>query len=633
MKILYFLIGSIKNRIINWDLGGYSRLLAEDIVFWGPISEEYFLYNGKKIQIIKVYKETSIMDIFQKLPENWYPDIVVCETSVLNIVPDIYKCPVKTYLDTRDAWADTIFNPGVVDFFDHFSYGIIGRGIMNYSNASLLPLRSYAVSLNSQRIPKKKFSERPIDVLSIATVNNGFYHERYKTMFQLANRNIDKIKIKFLFGVQRDKIHEYYSNSKIILDWSHTLSNRSIEAALNGCLFFSLENNNMISEYWKPWEEYIPYNSNNIYELIIKYLNDYALSQNIIDNASQKVASGEYSYGDFIYNNIIDSEKLPVQIENRIRRNSSLPLNILYHRLSTPLYFNYNYQNYNIPEDWKELYFIRIKRAIDEAINNTDKIPPLIEASRMALLLNNYDLADSFLTNLIDIFPDYAWSYYLKAVYLYNKNQYNEALNYLQFSIEKATRQPELISQYVLPFIEKNNANDARRIVSFIWRTNLLDENNYQLKPFYNAVYELMANIEQKYFDKNKAVEYYLIAIRNLAIPSTGYAAYEFLLEEKKYEQIAEISHLILDENPYDFKSMLYYYIANMKMRKKNECNFYLKKYYKSLKSFYQLSSLINKISIKKALIIFLITLRFLPSRILAFFARFIISKISNQIN
>jgi len=89
MKILLFNLGAIQNRIIAWDVDGFKSLFEQDTILWGPVPDSNFIYNGKEIPIINFFEETNIKDVFSRLPDNWIPDIVLCDTSVLNYVPDI----------------------------------------------------------------------------------------------------------------------------------------------------------------------------------------------------------------------------------------------------------------------------------------------------------------------------------------------------------------------------------------------------------------------------------------------------------------------------------------------------------------------------------------------------------------
>ena len=298
MKILLFNLGTVGHRILSWEVDGFKSIFEQDIVLWGPIPDKQFVYSGKEIPILRVFEETSIFRVFEQLPEGWLPDIVTCDTSVLNYVPDIYRCPAKTILFTRDSWSDTIFNRGLVEFFDFVSSSAIDMPLFRNYNVNVLPLKGFAVSTPGPDTVNSEFLKRDIDVIAIANYDNSFYHERNKTFYKLSYSNKGRFKINFVRNIQRSEIYNYYQRSKIVLDWAHTLSNRSYEAALNGCLLFSHEDNRVMSQFWVPWEEYIPYNNNNLTDLISHYLNNPELAKTVADKARQKISSVPATWGE-----------------------------------------------------------------------------------------------------------------------------------------------------------------------------------------------------------------------------------------------------------------------------------------------------------------------------------------------
>jgi len=152
MKIFLFNLGTIEFRIHGWGIEGFNTLFAQDVILWGPIPDKNFMFREKEIPIISVYEPTSIKDLFARLPEGWFPDIVVCETSVLNYVPDICLCPSKTLLFTRDAWSDTVFNR---------SLGISSISLnKSPEKDKMVPVMRINIILDSSYGMKKAFCEK-----------------------------------------------------------------------------------------------------------------------------------------------------------------------------------------------------------------------------------------------------------------------------------------------------------------------------------------------------------------------------------------------------------------------------------------------------------------------------------------
>ena len=249
----------------------------------------------------------------------------------------------------------------------------------------MLPLSNCAVSIPGTEVRNTEFEKREIDVIAIANYDNSFYHERYKTFYKLSDSNKSGIKIKYFRGIKRPEISNYYQRSKIVLDWAHTLSNRSYEAALNGCLLFSHEDNQMIKEFWIPWEEYIPYNENNILELVTYYIENPDKAKRVVNKAVEKIKSLPSSWGGYVWENINIAFDTSVSIQERIEHIESLPLTTLHFCSATPFLYNYDYKT-DFPSNWKELYFNRIDYALSEARDQNAKIVPLVEAARLAFL-------------------------------------------------------------------------------------------------------------------------------------------------------------------------------------------------------------------------------------------------------
>jgi tetratricopeptide (TPR) repeat protein len=585
MKILLFNLGPIQNRIIAWEVEGFKSLFEQDIILWGPIPDTKFTYKDKEIPILNFFGQTTIKDVFDRLPENWYPEIVVCDTSVLNYIQDIYMCPVKTILLTRDAWSDTIFNRKLVELFDFINYGVIDRALYNSLQVNLLPLSNCAVSLPPEGIENARFEDREIDVIAIANYDKLFYHDRYRTLYKLSDLNNSGLSIKYVFGIDRPQIYTYYQRSKIVIDWAHTLSNRSFEAALNGCLLFSHEDNKLIRDFWIPWEEYIPYNESNLMELLKFYLKNPDEAKKVIKNSHAKIQTIPSNYGQMIWEDINEAVKREINIQDRINRIKAIPPAEVIHRSATAFLYNYRYQT-NYPEDWKIVYFERIDKVLSYPSKPDARIIPLIEAARMAFLLKKNDLAVKYLNELGNVFPEYAWTSYLRARIYYDKNDYKPALLSLQKAIDCATESPELIRQYILPVIEKGNTCDARRITDYLWEAVYNHRNEFQVKALLNLSFELCGNAYLRINEPDNAKNAYIQSIENVPIPDCVYKVGPLLINSGKFEKLNEIVMKGRENSPYDSILIFYHVYAMIHLKQKNEARKLLMSHRNALKSF-----------------------------------------------
>jgi tetratricopeptide (TPR) repeat protein len=448
-----------------------------------------------------------------------------------------------------------------------------------------LPLSGFAVSTPGPGASISEFEERNIDVIAIANYDNAFYHERHKTFYNLSALSRNGIKINYVRSIKRSEIYNYYQRSKIVLDWAHTLSNRSYEAALNGCLLFSHEDNKVMNEFWTPWEEYIPYNESNLPQLIRQYLDNPARSKAVIDNARQKVRSMPDSWGEMAWQKITLACKKDISIQGRIERNRSLPCASQYYRTATPLLYNYDY-NTGFPSNWKDLYSQRIENAISGSDNKDIRIGPLIEGARTTFLLGNHEIAMRYLNELKNMIPDYAWTHYLVGRICYEQGEYDRALLSLREALQCALRAPELIQEHILPVIEKGNTCDARRITSFMWQSALNHNNEFQVNALKNLTLELSGEILQRTGKQTEAIKHYLEALNNVSVPGCIYKLSPLLIQSGEYDLMAETAAKGVEDSPYDSIVVFYYAYALIQLKKKRDAIKILTLHQKALKSF-----------------------------------------------
>jgi tetratricopeptide (TPR) repeat protein len=616
MRILLFNLGTIENRIFDWGIEGFQSLFEQDIILWGPIPDKIFVYNNKEIPILGIFESTTVSEVFNKLPKDWYPDIVTCDTSVLNYIPDIYKCPVKTILFTRDSWSDTVFNKKLVELFDFVNHATVDRPFYKSLNINLLPVSNFAVSIPPPDIINSLYEKREIDVIAIANYDTSFYHDRYKTLYRLSASNDSGIKIKYFKGIKRPEIYSYYQRSKIVIDWSHTLSNRSYEAALNGCLLFSHTDNALIKEFWTPWKEYIPYDDSNVLELIKYYIKNPEEAKKIISRSVEKIKKSPASWGAYVWENITIAHNTLLSVEDRIKRNESTHQSVLYYLSATPLVYNYDYNTY-FPADWKELYFKRIDLSLSCSPNPDDKISPLIEAARLSFLLKKYDLSLKYFNELEKIIPDYAWIYHFQARISLTQNNTDQALKLASKAIECGQKSPGLLRQFILPVIEKGNPCDGRRVTNFLWQPVYNHDNEFQTEALLQQAFELTGDIFVRINDINRAIEAYSSAINYLPVPDCFYKLNPLLIQKGDFETLMHLTYRGIDNSPYDNILILYEVYALIQIKQKMKAIALLKSHRDTLRSFIGIRKF-KKLRTSISLIrIFILINRWLSSKII----------------
>ncbi|MZQ49083.1 MAG: glycosyltransferase [Bacteroidales bacterium] len=585
MKILLFNLGSVFERIVSWDTEGYKTLFEHDVILWGPIPDSQFSFNGKVIPILNLEGPSSIGEVFARLPEGWVPDVVTCDTSVLNYITDIYLCPVRTILFTRDAWADTIYNRNLVEFFDFVCHSVIDLAVYNNYKINILPLAGFPVSLPGPDLRETEFSKREIDVICIANFYEGFYHERYRILYNLAESNKDNLKIHYYSGLTRKEIHAYYRKSKIVIDWAHTLSNRSYEAALNGCLLFSHRDNNVMKTFWMPGKEYVPYVENDLYDQLVYYINHPDKAREIIARAAEKIRTLPVGFGQYILENVKQAIIADVDITERTERIRKLSPGELAYRTATPLMYNYRY-NTEYPLYWKEIYFERIEKAIVAITDWKSGVQPLIEAVRVSFLLGKFEICSGYLEKLRGIVPDYGWIYYLQGRIYYNEKEYTRALDSLAKAIDCATGFPGLLQNYVLPFVDKDLSCDGRRIANYLWQSVYNHGNEYQVKALLHYSHDLSGDILIRKNLPNEAKAAYFKAISFIPSPESIIKAAPLFVQSMEFDKILEITENGTQDSPYNTIIVFYKVFSLLSLNKVSQAISVLKRHRKALSCF-----------------------------------------------
>ena len=580
----------------------YESILVHDIVFFGPSSESSFTYNGKTFVIIQLVKEISIKELFMKLPKDWYPELVIVETPVMNYVHDFFKCPVPTLCFSRDAWGEMIYNHNIAKLFDFVAYQTIDINAYNPQEVNLIHDFGGPISIPNKVQKNIKFKNRNIDILAIASYDRGLYHERYKLFCNIAKQLGNSYKIKILNGIRYDKIHKYYKRSKIVLDWSNVLSCRSYEAIVNGCLFFSLENNILISSVWKKDKEFIPFNEKTVVNKLKYYLENEEEAQLIISNARKKYDEMPQSTGKkkvILFKKCLKGFKKDGVEKRKIETMSESEI---IGATATTLYFNYQYIGHNHPDNWKELYFERIERSLNLPGSQLEKKRQLLEAVRMAYLLRNEKKFDEFETRIKDDGIPNPWLNLLRAKIEFRSNA-TKSWASVKNALSEYDNNPIRVRQEVLPFIEKGDNCDARRVLDYMWQSVYQHQNEFQGQAFLCEAYTLLGKLCEKKGNIDEAIRWYSLSIDQISIPENGLYLCKLLVKKEMYDKLRLISKNVLSENPYDVMSALYLAYAYLKLNVKSEAKEVLREQYRILRVFTVKSKITNKINLSKIVI------------------------------
>ncbi|MFW5804199.1 MAG: hypothetical protein ACOCWG_03095, partial [bacterium] len=349
---------------------------------------------------------------------------------------------------------------------------------------------------------------------------------------------------------------------------------------------FSHEENTLMSEFWTPFENYIPYNDKSINELIKHYLNNPKESTKVIESMRDKLKDIPSTFRGSIKAHLKEAIQINININERIERNKRLPISRFYHRLATGFYFYYFYNKMDLQLNWQDEYFTRIDKAINsKKEKENDILKSLIEATRFSFLLKNIRF-EYYIKKLIELFPEYAWSYYLYASWEYNRNNYVETINNCEAVFEKIEKHYQLLVDYPMPFTKNGDDIDIKRVTSHLWE--LVFENNKEtdIEALQVMTYELIGDSFIKIGQKEKALKYYFNSADKINKPKLTHKVGNLLLEKSMFQSATHYLYSSLKSMPYDTGSQIMLFETLIRRNKKRSGKILLKKHIHSLLAF-----------------------------------------------
>jgi tetratricopeptide (TPR) repeat protein len=196
------------------------------------------------------------------------------------------------------AWTDWNLNvPLVLSNIKKFSVVFIDRAgyetLGKYSiPANFYPVPIFSVfakcyNLNCQDLKNKK----KIDVLFLGNLNPGIHAERNSLLRKILLLP-PKFKVVVGSGLYDEDLYcKALLGSKIVFNKSVSgaMNMRVFEAPRTFSLLFLEDNNIETPIYLEKWKDYIPYTQDNIYELLIKYLENDEEREKIVMRAYEKI--------------------------------------------------------------------------------------------------------------------------------------------------------------------------------------------------------------------------------------------------------------------------------------------------------------------------------------------------------
>jgi hypothetical protein len=219
------------------------------------------------------------------------------EGNFLAISPEYSYVPLisKTF---PVAWTDWNLNvPLVLSNIKKFSVVFIDRAgyetLGKYSiPANFYPVPIFSVfakcyNLNCQDLTNKK----KIDLLFLGNLNPGIHAERNSLLRKILLLP-PKFKVVVGSGLYDEDLYcKALLGSKIVFNKSVSgaMNMRVFEAPRTFSLLFLEDDNIETPLYLEKWKDYIPYTQDNIYELLIKYLENDEEREKIVMRAYEKI--------------------------------------------------------------------------------------------------------------------------------------------------------------------------------------------------------------------------------------------------------------------------------------------------------------------------------------------------------
>ena len=510
MKVLYFMTTPPYHPAYTEMVKGfaaYEEFFRGNEIVWAASSavRERVEIFDTSIEVIPIPEPPySLKSIYDQLPEGWVPDIVyINNVDGITLPEDLWQCPHLIAVIANDMHLASLHNPDIYDLVDAIAaISPVPVNVQKHEGTFFMPCGT--AEMPSDIPPLQPFSKRPVDVLSICSKMLPAYMERNKTLGHIANELGDKYTI--CFPSLRDlDIHTPHRFAKIVVDRSFlNVSGRAYEAMLNGCLFFTHEENDLIANSMEPFVHYIPYNDDNIIDLLEEYLTDKQKSQTVIDAATEYLDGKPYTHGE-IYNDYLAKAKTVSSINSRMKRAAAMSPEAKKGILATNLASYATYWGIPKPQKWRDRYYQLSKESISTEQSVFLRSKRLLEAARVAMLGDDQDRAESFLQQLTDLDSTLGWPWALRARIASQTGQPDKAAELATKAINACLEHPEKTRNNGLPL-----SVDRDWLQWLAWVTYMqgLDPSRTenQVKACLALSYKIRSDAKLALSDKNEAL-------------------------------------------------------------------------------------------------------------------------------
>lgn len=456
MKVLYFMTTPPYHPAYTEmvkGLSAYEDFFRGNEIVWAAFSavREQVKIFDMPVEVIPIPEPPYLLEtIYNQLPKGWVPDILFFNNiDGIPLPENIWECSQPIAVIANDMHLASLHNSDIYDLVD--AIAVISPPPDNIKkHKGALFIHCGSAEMPSDIPSLKPFSKRPVDILSICSKMLPAYMERNKTLGHIACNLGDKYNI--CFPSLRDlDIHTPHRFAKIVVDRSFlNVSGRACEAMFNGCLFFTHEENDLIANSMEPFVHYIPYNDNNIIDLLKEYLADEQKSQAVIDAATQYFADKSHTHGE-VYNDYLAKAKEISNVEARINRVAAMSPEAKKGALATNLASYTTYWGIPKPKRWRERYYQLSNDSVNTETSLFLKAKRLLEAARVAMLGDDQDRAESFLQQLTELDSGIGWPWALRSRIAMQSNRQRQAMEFASNAIKACHDHPEKTRNIGLP--------------------------------------------------------------------------------------------------------------------------------------------------------------------------------------
>lgn len=558
MKVLYFMTTppthpSLKKMVKG--VGEYSAFFLENEIVWAAnqaVREQVDIL-GNSVEVIGVPEPPYTLEaIFDQLPDGWEPDVVFFNNvEGITFPENIWECPYPVAVIANDLHVATLHNPDVYNLID----GIVAITPLPsklQSHSGLFYSHCGTAKIPSGIQELRAFSQRPVDVLSVCSKMLPAYMERNKILGKVATLLGDSRRICYPSLRDMD-IHTPHRFAKIVVDHSFlNVSGRAYEAMLNGCLFFCHEGNTLISNSLEPFVHYVPYNDENIVDLIERYLDDEEASTAIITAAMAFLENKPCTHGD-IYNDCLAKAMAIMDKEERQIRVSAMSIEAKKAALATNLASYSTYWGIPKPKHWLERYFQLSRESVESEGSDLLRAKRLLEAGRVAALSGDNRKAESLLAKATWAEPALGWAWAIRAQVAYQEEQYDDAMDFATVAINSCHDSPRKVSEIGLPL-----SVDDNWLQWLAWGSYLqhIDESRRedQVKSCLALSYKIKSDILLRQGNEKEALECLIDCVH--ALPIIREHVFELVCFLQKNGDISEALFELetgLEQSPYSY--------------------------------------------------------------------------------